>query len=231
MESFITTLVKASPHGDTVGMGELTEKLAGKFIVIDGPDGAGKSTQLDMLTGRLESSGVSVQRAVDPGGTDTGQKIREILLHRKDLSLSPMCETLLFTASRAQLVAEVIRPAIDAGRTVLCDRFISATIAYQGALGVDRDLVLRLGRIAVEDTFPNLTIILDLPVEEGMKRLGEKRDRMESRGTEYHRNVRRMFRELGDCYPAPVECVDATGTSDEVAAKVRDALQRHFVHD
>ena len=214
-------------------MGELAEKLAGKFIVIDGPDGAGKSTQLDMLASQLESLGVSVQRAVDPGGTDTGRKIREILLHRKDLSLSSMCETFLFMASRAQLVAEIIRPAIDAGRTVLCDRFISATIAYQGALGIDSDLLLRLGQIAAEETFPDLTIILDLSAEEGMERIGAKRDRMESRAMDYHALVRENFLALGKktAYPRPVVHLDATGDPDEVGAKVAEAIERHFAHD
>ena len=208
------------PSGDTVGMSELMKNLAGKFIVIDGPDGAGKSTQLDRLEKALVSEGLEVQRAVDPGGTKTGHEIRNILLHSKELDLSPMCETMLFMASRAQLVAEIVRPAIKSGKVVLCDRYISATLAYQGALGVDKNLILQLGAIAVENLLPDLTIILDLDVNEGMRRVGATRDRLESRSMDYHGKVREEFCKLGEIYPAEVVNVNATGSPDAVSADI-----------
>ena len=202
------------------------ENLSGKFIVIDGPDGAGKTTQLDRLEKALQDEGLEVQRAVDPGGTDTGAEIRNILLHSKQLDLSPMCETMLFMASRAQLVAEIVRPAIQAGKVVLCERYISATLAYQGALGVDKNLILQLGAIAVENQWPNLTIILDLDVNEGMRRVGAQRDRLESRSMDYHGKVREEFGKLAGCYPGLVVNIDATGKPDAVAADIWEVVTK-----
>ncbi len=232
-------------------MGELAEKLAGKFIVIDGPDGAGKSTQLQMLKEYLQNEGQAVEIVIDPGGTKTGQKIREILLGRDTEPISPACETLLFMASRAQLVHEKVRPALKAGKVVLGDRFISATMAYQGALGVDTNEIIGIAHKAVGDTWPELTIILDLSAEEGIARAGAERmkpkekkrrtagqlglfgDRMESRAMDYHALVRDNFLALGKktAYPRPVVHLDATGSPDEVGAKVWGALQRHFAND
>ena len=188
--------------------------LQGKFIVLDGPDGAGKTTQLDLLEKFFTSAGLSVMRAVDPGGTQTGQKIREILLHSKELDLQPMCETFLFMASRAQLISEIVKPAISAGKIVLCDRFISSTLAYQGALGVDKQMIIDLGDRAVEKCWPDVTVCLDVPVETGMQRVGDQKDRMESRSEDYHNKVRQAFADLGtqsNPYPGKVCHVPATG--------------------
>ena len=203
--------------------------LVGRFLVVDGPDGAGKTTQLDRMQAFLESAGLPVCRAVDPGGTPTGQEIRNILLHSKDLAISPTCETLLFMASRAQLLAEVVRPALDANQVVLCDRYLSATLAYQGALGVDPEMILRLGEITVSETWPDLTILLDVSAEVGLGRVGQNRDRLESRDNDYHQRVRAGFATLETTgYPAPLTHIDATGTPDDVAAKIQSALEAHF---
>jgi dTMP kinase len=223
--------------------------LSGKFIVVDGPDGAGKGTQLALLADWVEREVGSCVRTRDPGGTPVGDRIRHVLL---DFDLSQMdatCETLLFMASRAQLVAEVVRPALAAGRTVLCDRFISATCAYQVAAGFPRDKVLELARQAVGQTWPDLTIVLDLPPEIGFERIGRKPnqaargrgggqvslfegtapDAMERRPLEFHRRVRELFRELPQVYPAPVVLVDAARAPEIVRAEIQEVVRRAFV--
>jgi dTMP kinase len=222
--------------------------LGGKFLVVDGPDGSGKGTQLERLAAWTAAEGGRVRRARDPGGTEIGDRIRHVLL---DYDLSRMdshCEGLLFMASRAQLVAEVIRPALRAGETVLCDRFISATCAYQVAAGMPREDVLALGRLAVGDTWPDLTIVLDVPPEIGFARTGRKPrhtkrrgaagqrsifegatvDAMERRSLDFHRKVRELFRELPAAYPRPVIVIDATQDAEAVWAAVREAVQRAF---
>lgn len=209
-------------------MDETLCKLKGSFLVMDGPDGAGKTTQLDLLGKALTNAGLDVTPAVDPGGTGAGEQIREILLHRKDLELAPLCETMLFMAARAQLVAEVVRPAIADGGVVLCDRFISATLAYQGALGVAPEAILAVADVAIEKLWPDLTIVLDLPSDEGLSRVGKVRDRMESRTDQYHQQVRRNFQALPGCYPAPVALIDAAGTPEHVHERILDVLRSHI---
>lgn len=222
-------------------MTDLAEKLAGKFIVLDGPDGAGKTTQRDMLCDHLTSCGAEVVSVIDPGSTDIGGQIRQILLDRENGGMSPICETMLFMASRAQLVAERIRPALEAGRVVLCDRFISATVAYQGAAGVDRRAILEIGNVAVQGVWPDLTLILDVPVDVGMQRIGVPRkrlkhereparaqrplfgDRLEVRDASYHEAVRRNFLELPKCYGHPVVVIEANEQKD-ASAVLRDVL-------
>lgn len=222
--------------------------LSGKFIAVDGPDGSGKGTQLDRLAAWVTAEGGRGRRARDPGGTAVGDRIRHVLLGYDLSAMDPRCEALLFMASRAQLVAEVIRPALQAGETVLCDRFISATCAYQGAAGVPADEIIALGRLAVGETWPHLTIILDVPPEVGFARTGRKphhvgqrgpvgqtnmfegaiADAMERRPLEFHRRVRQLFRELPGLYPRPVVVVDAGRDVEAVWADVQEAVRRAF---
>jgi len=227
----------------------LVERLRGKFIVFDGPDGCGKTTQLDRLRALLAQAGLPVVLGKDPGGTQIGQRIRHVLLDYDLTDMDVRCETFLFMASRAQLVGEVIEPALAAGKTVLCDRFISATCAYQGAAGYDVRKVIEAGRLAVGETWPHLTVVLDLPVEEGFRRTGRKphhagRNRrrhaggqqsffddsdvnaMEARPIEYHRRVREKFLALPGIYPRPVVVVDGTGDPDAVHRRVLEAIER-----
>lgn len=207
-------------------------RLAGRFIVLDGPDGSGKTVQLELLATYLESVGVSVVRTNDPGGTPIGEQISSLLKYDAKGRMDVNTEVMLFMASRAQLVSEVIKPALAEGETVLCDRFISATCAYQGSSGYPIDKIIQLGRLAVGDTWPHLTIILDLPVEEGLQRAGRKRyqktkvspidagqaylfqnvvvDRFDSRPLDYHRKVRTEFLRLANYYPGVVKIVNAS---------------------
>lgn len=213
----------------------LKEKLAGRFIVFDGPDGSGKGTQIELLTRKLVGEGLPVVCTRDPGGTAIGDQIREILLHRNLLTaMDVRCETLLFMASRAQLVGEVIGPAVREGKTVVCDRFVSATCAYQGAAGYDVRKIIELGRFAVGDLWPQLTFVLDLPADEGLKRVGRRQDKttgarhdaMEARPIDFHRRVREIFLKLPGLYPGRVEIVDGGGSPDDVHQRITEVLKR-----
>jgi dTMP kinase len=227
---------------------QLAAKLAGKFIVFDGPDGCGKSSQRQMLGDALTAAGADVVHCKDPGGTEIGDRIRHVLLGYDLSAMDVRCETLLFMASRAQLVGEVIDPAIAAGKIVLCDRFISATCAYQGAQGYDAKRVIELAPHAIGDRWPDLTIVLDVDVELGFDRTGRKShhagkhrrkhagqqhmfddvqtDAMEARPIEFHRKVREIFLKLGEVYPRPVVVLDGRGDGRAVHAKVLEALAR-----
>jgi dTMP kinase len=210
-------------------------KFAGKFIVLDGPDGCGKSTQLELLVEYLNKEGVEVVKTHDPGGTKIGDQIRRLLKYDAKGAMDVHTETMLFMASRAQLVAEVIKPAIERGKTVLCDRFISSTCAYQGSRGYPIEKIIELGKLAVGDVWPDLTIIIDVPPEQGLERTGRKPrqkstanhedanqshlfenitpDRFDLKPLEYHRKVRKWFLMLGKNYPGIVKVVDG-GNAD-----------------
>ncbi len=226
-------------------MDALAEKLAGRFVVFDGPDGCGKTTQLDRLRENLEAQRQDVVRTRDPGGTEIGEAIRGILLGDHLHGMDVRCEALLFMASRAQLVSEIVRPALTEGKTVLCDRFISSTCAYQAAAGYDPAAIIELGKLAVRALWPDVTVVLDIPADVGLERArartaqavealeqeegaasssSESSDSMEERPLDFHRRVRDLFRRLPEIYPKPVVVVDAAGTQDEVQARVMKAL-------
>jgi dTMP kinase len=147
-------------------------QLSGKFIVFDGPDGCGKTTQLRMLIAKLNDIGIKVRRLREPGGTPIGEQIRDLLLSTKNAEMDVRCEMLLYMASRAQLVHEEILPALAAGECVVADRFASSTLAYQGGGGgVPKEQILDVAKVAVGNTWPNLTVIFDLDTDEAMERI------------------------------------------------------------
>lgn len=215
-------------------------------MVLDGPDGAGKTTQHKRLEDALTQEGVEVVSCRDPGGTAIGDRIRSVLLDH-DLSVMDInCEAMLFMASRAQLMLEVIRPAIESGKTVLCDRFITSTCAYQGAAGYDPRRIIELARFAIDDHWPDLTILFDVDPEQGFDRIGRKpahagknrkrnhegpslfegghTDAMEARSLDFHRRVRKLFLEVHEYYPTPVVTIDAGADSDKVHARMMECL-------
>lgn len=207
---------------------DLAKRLAGRFLVLDGPDGSGKGTQLERLTDWLTSLGVRVCRAQDPGGTPIGMRIREILLDPAASEMSPACETMLYMASRAQLVHEVVLPALHDGQLVLCDRFVSSTVAYQGAAGVKPDDILKVADVAVGHTWPDLTIILDIDAEAGLQRVRREFDRMEAKSVEFHRRVRLQFLQQAERWPARFAVVNAQPDADTVATNLQRLLKERF---
>jgi dTMP kinase len=198
----------------------------GTFISLDGLDGTGKSTQCRLLADWLRERGYDVVTCADPGGTALGASLRDILLHHRG-EVAPACEALLFMASRAQLVAEVIRPALEAGRVVICDRFLLANVVYQGhAGGLDVARLWDIGRLATGGLEPDLTVVLDLPPEAAVRRRGRAPDRMEGRTPEYHRRVREGFLTEARRRPDRVRVIDAGPPVAVVHELIRKEVER-----
>jgi dTMP kinase len=187
---------------------------SGLFVSLDGLDGTGKSTQCRLLADWLRGQGYTVTECSDPGGTPIGEAIRALLLdRRREMTLA--CEAFLFMASRAQLTADVIRPALLAGQAVVADRYLLANVVYQGhAGGLDPEALYTMGRLATGDLEPDLTVVLDLPVEMAQGRRRGPADRVESRGPGYHARVRAGFLAEAQRRPERIRVVDA---NDSVA--------------
>jgi dTMP kinase len=199
----------------------------GFFLTLEGPDGSGKSTQAHRLAGRLTAAGYHCTLTREPGGTPLGEEVREIVLHK--LSPIPVAEALLFYAARAQLVAEVIEPALTNGDVVICDRFADSTLAYQGyGAGQSIDALRAVAGYAVGDLVPDLTILIDLPAEEGLrrKRTGEEINRFESAlDLDFHRRVRDGFLALAAAEPARFAVLDGLLSPDQTEVAVAEALR------
>jgi dTMP kinase len=194
------------------------------FVTFEGVEGAGKSSQLARLATKLRAAGRTVVAAREPGGTPVGEQVREILLDPRGGSLHPRTEALLFAAARAQLVEDVIRPALAAGKVVLCDRYVHSSLAYQGAarrLGIPD--VERLNRWATADLWPDLVILLDLDPAAGLAR-STGRDRIEAEQLDFHQAVRAAFLDLAAADPPRFAVVDAARPPGEVAADIDAAV-------
>lgn len=202
-----------------------------RFIVLEGVEGAGKSTQIRLLSAWLEAAGVPHVTAREPGGTGLGEGLRALLLERRDLQVSAESELLMMLAARAAFVREIVRPALQEGRTVVADRFDFSTFAYQGyGRGLPLDEVRRMNAFATDGLVPDLTIVLDLPVGEGAERQqreGRERDRIETAGATFLERVREGYRELV-ATTGNARLVDARGTTEEVHRRIRDLLQATF---
>lgn len=202
----------------------------GHFIAVEGVDGCGKSTQARLIAAALEAAGHSVLRLREPGGVAISEKIRAILLDPANGEMGDVCELLLYEAARAQLVHQVIRPALAAGKTVVCDRFYDSTTAYQAfADGLDRNMVSQANELAVDGCRPDLTLVFDLPVEDALRRRSgrEAEDRLELKGLEFQERVAAGFRAVAVDEPDRVKLIDAGGSIAEVfsgvAAELRSA--------
>jgi dTMP kinase len=197
------------------------------FLSFDGIDASGKSTQVRLLAEWLRKQGYAVTLCRDPGGTAAGDRIRQILLDRSTGQLWPLSETFLFMASRAQLVEEVIRPALDRGDLVLCDRFVLSTVVYQGHAGnLDPALCWELGRIATGNMLPQYTFVFDMPVNAALQRNQGPNDRIEDKGVEYLKRVRQGFLTEAQRDPVHFIVIDAAQAIDAVQKTLQQEVSR-----
>lgn len=193
----------------------------GIFITMEGPDGAGKSTQIDLLKKYLEDKGYNILLTRDPGGNDISEAIREIILNKDFTEMGYMTELLLYASARAQLVKENIKPALEAGTAVIADRFVDSSAVYQGiGRGLGIDTVYKVNEFALQGIMPDMTILMDLDAEVGLARKKNQAelDRMERESIDFHKKVVAGYRELADRYPERILKVDA-------------ALQVQEIHD
>jgi dTMP kinase len=194
------------------------------FVTFEGLDGSGTTTQAELLRAHLEEAGRDVVGTREPGGTELGEKVRELVLGGPEMS--PWAEAALFAAARAELVSEVIGPALERGADVVCDRYLDSSLAYQGiarGLGVDRVLALNID--AIRGILPDVTFLLLVDPEEAARRSGAPSDRIESEGEEFLRSVDKAYRELGSIFGGRIVMLEGSKPPEEIAKEVRDKLQ------
>ena len=194
------------------------------FVTFEGIDGSGKSTQAALLAEAFEAEGREVVRTREPGGTEVGERVRAILLHGGDIA--PWAEAALFAAARAQLVDDVVRPALARGAVVVCDRFLDSSLAYQGiARGLGLDAVLELNRVVLSGLLPDRTFLLLLPVDEAVQRSTAPPDRIEREGVAFLERVDQAYRELAETFAERIVALDATLAPHAIATQIRDELR------
>ncbi|MFA5411182.1 MAG: dTMP kinase [Candidatus Omnitrophota bacterium] len=195
--------------------------MKGKFITFEGSEGCGKSTQSRLLAQYLKSKGKRVVYLREPGGVKAAEQIRKLLLNPKN-KISPAAETLLYMAARAELVSEIIKPALAKGKIVISDRFLDSTIAYQGyGLGMDIKTIKAIGKFATLGIKPDLTILLDLPVKKGLKHRQGKKDRIERRSLAYHQRVREGYLALARREPQRIKIIKLHDHIQVTQGKIR----------
>lgn len=200
----------------------------GLFITFEGADGCGKTTQLNLLKDYLENKGYKVVITREPGAKGLGEKIREILLNY-DGEVSNRCESFLFLADRAQNIDIIVKPAIDEGKIVLCDRHTDSTVAYQGyGRGLDIEQINMLNRIATNNIKPDLTLVFDVDIETSMKRVGNQQDRMEKSGKEFFNKVRNGYLELAKQEPDRIKVIDTAKSITEVQKDVTKIINKYI---
>ncbi len=206
--------------------------MPGKFITFEGGEGTGKSTQASLLAGRLKGLGIEVVLTREPGGSAGAEVIRHVILSGAAKPLGPDVEAVLFAAARADHLDQVIRPALERGAWVVCDRFVDSTRVYQGALGqVDPRLLRGLERVTIGAAVPDLTVILDIAPEIGLQRArsrGANADRFENEGQDFHEQLRAAYREIAAREPGRCILIDADAAEEKVAEEVWDAVRRRL---
>ena len=207
----------------------------GLFITLEGGEGAGKSTQVRLLAESLRAAGIDAIATREPGGAPGAEQIRKLLVDGEVSRWDPMTEALLHSAARREHLVHTLRPALESGKWVVSDRFADSTVAYQGyGLGLGADTVAALNRLVIGDFSPDLTIILDLPAEEGLKRAHERGDgaqRYERMGLAFHEKLRQGFLEIARREPKRCVLIDARAAIADVAAKIRDAVRTKLKAD
>lgn len=197
----------------------------GLFITFEGPEGSGKSTHSKLLCDFLRKRGLRVLHTREPGGTAISEKIRRVLLEPRNKGMDVVCELLLYMAARAQIVKEKIRPALKKGEIVVCDRFLDATVVYQGyAGGIDIELIKRMGGLATGGLLPDVTFLLDIDVKRGLRRAGKTKDRMERKPLAFHKKVRNGYLTLARKEPERIKVMSAVGDVEETQEKIRKVI-------
>jgi len=207
--------------------------MPGLFVTFEGVEGCGKSTQAELLRKSLETEGYRVLLTREPGGTEVGERIREILLDNRLSGMEPLAELFLYVASRVQHVKELIRPALTDGVIVISDRFADASLAYQGAArGIGVSKVERLNELATFGVVPDYTVLLDVPAEVGLERTAKRvggetrKDRIEQEKLDFHSKVRSGYLVLSEKFPNRIEVFDGTRNKDELAHEILDSTRR-----
>ena len=206
--------------------------MKGKFITFEGCEGVGKSHQLRLLQEYMNNNGIKYYLTREPGGSTVSEKIRGIILDGKNTEMTDECEAMLYAAARVQLLKEIIKPKLEAGELIFCDRFVDSSLAYQGkARGLGYEFIESINAYAIKNFTPNYTIFLNLPPEQAFKRKGgvDKTDRLELSGMEFHNNVYAGYLELAKKYPERIIVIDASGTREQTHSKIVNALKERGV--
>ena len=203
----------------------------GLFITFEGGDGSGKSTQIEILAGALEGTGFDVIVTREPGGTRISEAIRDLLLDPENSEISPLTEALLYASARAQIVDQLIRPALDEGKVVICDRFIDSSIAYQGYGRGLGDQVESINAPATADCMPDITFFMKIDPEDAKKRIGdrgEEKDRIEKESDDFHRKVAEGYEELEKRFPDRIVPIDASARPEEISVKIIETVMNRI---
>ncbi len=200
-------------------------QVKGKFITLEGSEGSGKSTQAALVVDYLKQKKMPVMLLREPGGVKIAEAIRALLLDVKNTGMGDECETLLYMAARAQMVKEVLEPALASGKIVICDRFLDSTIAYQGyGNGIDVKVIKSLGKFATQGITPDLTLLFDIDTGKGLSRTNADKDRIELRSLEYHARVRQGYLALAAEEPKRVKVITVDAPKEEIFKRVKAAL-------